>query len=54
MKEANDATIGAFIQEARFTLLETCLYHETKAHILERETYWKNALGTRVHGLNAN
>lgn len=54
MKEANDATLGAFIKEAKFTLLEASLNHETKEYIIERETYWKSALGTRVHGLNAN
>lgn len=38
----------------RFTLLETFPRDTANAHAIMRENYWKLALGTRAHGLNAN
>jgi hypothetical protein len=38
----------------RFTVLEVADLYATKDEVLERESYWKDALGTREHGYNAN
>ena len=54
MKEANNISDGKYIEGARFTLLEVTQNAISKEATLERESYWKRALGTRVHGLNAN
>lgn len=54
MKQANDKTLGDFIKGARFTLLEISWDTRSSDEILHRESYWKNALGTRAFGLNAN
>ena len=54
MKEANIKSLGEFIEAAQFTLLEVSQGTKSKEEILERESYWKDALGTRAHGLNAN
>lgn len=54
LKRLDDATHGSFIEEARFTLLEAWPSRTDDAVILEREGYWKTALGSREHGLNAN
>jgi len=54
MKEANDKSLGKFILEAKFTLLEAIWQSETEKKVIERESYWKNALGSRIVGLNSN
>ena len=54
MKEADDKSLGEFIEDAQFTLLEAIWQNETANYVIERESYWKTALGTRVIGLNAN
>ncbi|WP_371397218.1 GIY-YIG nuclease family protein [Fretibacter rubidus] len=54
MKEANDKSLGQYIQDATFTLLDTSLDLKTEEIIKDRESYWKRVLGTRAQGLNAN
>jgi len=54
MRQANDKSLGKFIEDARFTLLEISWDSKSTEEILKRESYWKNALGSRAHGLNAN
>lgn len=54
MREANDKSIGKFIENAKFTVLETTTDLTSGNDLLSRESYWKEALGSRVHGLNAN
>lgn len=38
----------------RFTVLEVADLYSTNDEIVERESYWKDALGSREHGYNAN
>lgn len=54
MKDANVKSLGKFILEARFTLLEAIWQSETEKMVIERENYWKTALGSRIIGLNSN
>lgn len=54
MKEANDKSLGKYIEGAKFTLLEVIQTSSPKEEVVRRESYWKKALGTRAHGLNAN
>ena len=47
-------TNGAFIEGAQFTLIEAWPTRTADSHILERESYWKDALKSRESGLNGN
>ena len=54
MRQAKDKSFGKFIEDARFTLLKVSWDSKSTEEILKRESYWKSALGSRAHGLNAN
>ena len=42
------------VNDFRFTLLEAIPLGTSKRDAIHRENYWKRAIGSRVHGLNAN
>ena len=54
MRELDAITAGAFIDGARFTLMEAWPTRTEDALILSRESYWKDALMSRRTGVNAN
>ena len=42
------------VNDFRFTLLEAIPLGTSRRDAIHRENYWKRAIGSRVHGLNAN
>lgn len=45
---------GARLQQLRLSILEIADLHATPEDLLNRESHWKNVLGSRVHGYNRN
>lgn len=54
MQTLNDQTNGAFIEGARFTLIEAWPPRTEDPLIIQREGYWKQALMSRKTGMNRN
>ena len=54
MRKLHEATDGAFIEDARFTLVEAWPTRTEDRHIIKRESYWKDALMSRKTGVNRN
>lgn len=54
LERLNHATDGQYIEDARFTLLEAWPMRTDDKEIIQCESYWKTALGSRVIGLNNN
>ena len=54
MRDLDEATSGAFIMGARFTLIEAWPTRTEDSLIVNRENYWKNALMSRKTGINRN
>lgn len=45
---------GSRVNDFRFTLLEAIPLGTSRRDAIQRENYWKRAIGSKVHGLNAN
>ena len=54
MRKLDDSTDGSFINQARFTLIESWPTRTDDRVILQRESYWKDALMSRQTGINRN